>query len=202
MKRPTSNGDVFANKWFERINYEDFWAEVPIVSKARGKTYRVELPVFEAMSTMATKIREDYPTLFKTTVEVHRAAHYFGMMAIRQGFMLESRGQIPENVITNLAIAQENDRLQLCILSQLREGWEMLGEKYHAGLISEETLIREVIRRTEIVGTTDEIKAIVRNLAEDYIANEIMTPEAARRLKNKLAKRGTRTIKKALDAET
>lgn len=204
MKKPNPEGDIFSgDKWFERIPYRDFWGEVPIVSRVKGKTFRVELPVFEAMVTIATKIREDYPTLFRTTVEVHRAAHYIGMMILRQGLALEKKGDIAENTITTLAVAQEDDRLQLCILSQLREGWEMLGKKFHMGIIDEETLIREVLRRTDIINTAQNgaLKKIIRTLAEDYIASEIMTPEAARRIKNRLARKRNEKVKKALDAE-
>jgi phosphoribosylaminoimidazole-succinocarboxamide synthase len=188
MRKPSRTGSL-SDKWWEMINYFEWFHEAPIVAKSQGKTSRVELPVLESSALLAQQIRENFPALFRTTIEVHRAADYLGLIILKQALELQKDRVIHNDIIT-LAEDQEKDRRIMSIISQLKESWDMLGQKYEIGLISEDTLMKEALSKVELVTSPD--KVILKVMCEIYILNEILSPDSSRRWKAKVRKRNQR----------
>jgi hypothetical protein len=187
MRKPSRTGSL-SDKWWEMINYSDWWEQTPVVAKIKG-TSRVELPVLESCALLAQQIRENFPDLFKTTIEVHKTADYIGIHILKQALELQKDRAIHNDIIT-LAEDQEKDRRIMSIVSQLKGSWDMLGQKYEIGLISEDTLMKEALSKVELVTSPD--KMVLKAMCEIYVLNEILSPDSSRRWKDRGRKRNQR----------
>lgn len=191
-----SHGD-WEKKWYEKVNYNEFMNEAPILNRAqKGASARMEFHTVPSAIEMATMLREGKPALFKTISDVNRASHYFGLHQLFH-YYLGSKEDLISDPHYQMIMRSESNRRFECFLEEMKHIMNGLGNLFYLGVKTENEVIRETKLALEpflshnyaIVFVTDltnfEFRKRLNDFIERYLENEIFSASAAKRIKAK-----------------
>jgi hypothetical protein len=181
-------------KWYAKLDPTEIIDNLPVFSKSYSQKNRIYLPIHPSTEMTATMIREKYKTKFKINLDVYRSMLYAGRQLFEYVYLSHAediKNTKSFKMTTILSSIEETLWDSACLeklLNSLLEGHLSQGQ----GAFS----------RDKICGTIDEIRPFLspelQFRCDNFIDEELDSPEVKQRIKERIRKREYRERKKSI----